>query len=687
MKRMRLKFDLRALFVMLMDALGVAVAVGLALWARFDFSVAQVPKQYVQAWLQYMPMDIILTLIIFLLFRMYRFVWRFVSIRDVTFMVIAVLAAFVVTDGLRYVLNAKLPRSVQFMQLVLEEILLVGIRCGMRFWELLKSLPRRKSTETDERIMLIGAGEGGRALAREILSNRHVSARICCAIDDNETKWGKYLEGIPIVGGRDSILYAARNNDITDIIFAIPSASKETRKEILNLCSQTGCRLRTLPFIIDAASGKFGMSDVEDVQVEDLLGREPIKLNTEALREFLEDKVVLVTGGGGSIGSELCRQVALRNPKQLIILDIYENNAYDIQQELKRHFGTALDLHVEIASVRDKVRIYEIFDTYRPDIVLHAAAHKHVPLMEACPSEAIKNNIFGTYHVVRAAEKFGVKKFVMISTDKAVNPTNCMGATKRFCEMILQSREDSLTEFCSVRFGNVLGSNGSVVPLFKKQLEEGGPVTITDKRIIRYFMTISEAAQLVLEAGAMAKQNQIFVLDMGEQVKILTLAENLIRLSGLEPYKDIDIIETGLRPGEKLYEELLMKRETLLATDNQKIFIEQQQTISEEDIRGYLETLDQALQDELPSEELIALLRTIIPTYRSPEEVNSEAIAKNAAEESNDEAAAENVEEEGNCEAVNEDTEEAANDEDAAEEAEEENCGVSVEEEAEMAVK
>jgi len=628
MERMRHKFDLRALFIMLMDALCVAIAMGLALWARFDFSVAQVPHPFIQAWLRYLPLDIVLTLIIFLLFRMYRFVWRFVSIRDVTFMVIAVLAAFAVTDGLRYALNAKLPRSVQFIQLVMEEILLVGLRCGMRFWELLKSLPRRKAAEADERIMLIGAGEAGRALAREILSNRHVSARVCCAIDDNETKWGKYLEGIPIVGGRDSILYAVRNDDITDIIFAIPSASRETRKEILNICSQTGCRLRTLPYIIDAASGKFGMSDVKDVQVEDLLGREPIKLNTEALREFLEDKVVLVTGGGGSIGSELCRQVALRNPRRLIVLDIYENNAYDIQQELKRHFGSELDLRVEIASIRDKERIYEIFDTYRPDLVFHAAAHKHVPLMEACPAEAIKNNIFGTYHVVRAAEKYGVKKFVMISTDKAVNPTNCMGATKRFCEMILQSREDSMTEFCSVRFGNVLGSNGSVVPLFKKQIEEGGPVTITDKRIIRYFMTISEAAQLVLEAGAMAKQNQIYVLDMGEQVKILTLAENLIRLSGLEPYKDIDIIETGLRPGEKLYEELLMKSETLSATNNQKIFVEQQQTISEEDIRGHLETLDQALQDELPPEELIALLRGIIPTYRSPEEVNNEAIAK-----------------------------------------------------------
>ena len=630
MEHKRHIFDLRALFIMLVDVLGVSIATALALWARFDFSVNQVPKEYIDVWLRYLTLDIILTIVIFLLFRMYRFVWRFVSIRDVTFMVIAVLVAFAVTDGLRYALHAWLPRSVQFMQLVLEEIILVGIRCGMRFWELLKSLPRRKTADADERIMLIGAGEAGRALAREILSNRHLSARVCCAIDDNETKWGKYLEGIPIVGGRDSILYSVRKEDITDIIFAIPSASLETRREILGICSQTGCRLRTLPFIIDAASGKLGMSDVKDVQVEDLLGREPIRLNTEVLREFLEDKVVLVTGGGGSIGSELCRQVAQRHPRQLIVLDIYENNAYDIQQELKRHFGTSLDLRVEIASVRDKDRIYEVFDTYRPDLVFHAAAHKHVPLMEACPAEAIKNNIFGTYHVVRAAEKYGTKKFVMISTDKAVNPTNCMGATKRFCEMILQSRADSATEFCSVRFGNVLGSNGSVVPLFKKQIEEGGPVTITDKRIIRYFMTISEAAQLVLEAGAMAKQNQIFVLDMGEQVKILTLAENLIRLSGLEPYKDIDIIETGLRPGEKLYEELLMKSETLLATANKKIFVEQQQHISEGDIRADLETLDRAIHDELPNEELIALLREIVPTYRSPEEVNSKAIAERA---------------------------------------------------------
>ena len=630
MGQLKRKFDARVLFIMLMDLLGVVIAAGVAIWVRYEFSVDKVPTFVINNWLRCLPTDIVLTIAIFALFRMYRFVWRFVSMRDVVYMIVGILAAVIVMDGVRLLLNAMLPRSVQFMQLILEEVILVGLRCGMRVWELIKSLPQRRSETTDERIMLIGAGEAGRALAREILSNRHISARICCAIDDNEAKWGKYLEGIPIVGGRDAILYAVRKENITDIIFAIPSATTATRREILDICSQTGCRLRTLPYIIEATNAKIGLSDVKDVQVEDLLGREPIRLNLEILREFLENKVVLVTGGGGSIGSELCRQVAQRNPRQLIVLDIYENNAYDIQQELKRHYGTKLDLRVEIASIRDKERIYEIFDTYRPDLVFHAAAHKHVPLMEACPSEAIKNNIFGTYHVVRAAEKYGTKKFVMISTDKAVNPTNCMGATKRFCEMILQSRAESETEFCSVRFGNVLGSNGSVVPLFKKQIAEGGPVTITDKRIIRYFMTISEAAQLVLEAGAMAKQNQIFVLDMGEQVKILTLAENLIRLSGLEPYKDIDIIETGLRPGEKLYEELLMQSETLLGTTNKKIFVEQQQTISEDEIAGYLETLDQALQKEESPEALIALLREIVPTYRAPEEVNSEAIARQA---------------------------------------------------------
>ena len=367
------------------------------------------------------------------------------------------------------------------------------------------------------------------------------------------------------------------------------------------------------------------LAAVKDVQIEDLLGREPVRLDTGALSGFLGGKTVLVTGGGGSIGSELCRQIARYDPRRLIVLDIYENSAYDLQQELVRACP-ALDLRVEIASIRDKERIYELFDTHRPQVVFHAAAHKHVPLMEACPEEAVKNNVFGTYHVVRAAEKYGVEKFVMISTDKAVNPTNVMGATKRFCEMILQSRTEGSTRFCAVRFGNVLGSNGSVVPLFRRQIEAGGPVTLTDRRIIRYFMTIPEAAQLVLEAGAMAKPGQIFVLDMGEPVKILTLAENLIRLSGLEPHKDIEIREIGLRPGEKLYEELLTDNGNLSTTSNEKIFVEEQETLSPDRIREGLKRLDRAVTEGASSEDVKALLRQLVPTYHSPDEINGAAV-------------------------------------------------------------
>jgi FlaA1/EpsC-like NDP-sugar epimerase len=369
-----------------------------------------------------------------------------------------------------------------------------------------------------------------------------------------------------------------------------------------------------------------GVNKLQSLKIEDLLGREPVKLDTEIINDFIRGKTVLVTGGGGSIGSELCRQIAANQPKKLIILDIYENNAYDIQQELIRTWGKALDLSVEIASVRDKAKMYHIFEKYLPNVVFHAAAHKHVPLMENNPEEAVKNNIFGTYHVVRAAEKYGVQKFVMISTDKAVNPTNVMGATKRFCEMILQSRRESITEFCSVRFGNVLGSNGSVVPLFEKQIAEGGPVTVTDKRITRFFMTIPEAVQLVLEAGAIATQNQIFVLDMGEPVTILSLAENMIRLHGLEPYKDIDIVEIGLRPGEKLYEELLMKSEHLTKMSD-KIFVEEQVDIPPETILAALEELDEAVTGEWTEERIAGLLHRIIPTYKTPEEINNTVTA------------------------------------------------------------
>ncbi|MBO4915859.1 MAG: polysaccharide biosynthesis protein [Oscillospiraceae bacterium] len=630
---------LKMLLIMVYDAISILIAGGLALLVRFDFSFDSIPETYLNGWFKFLPLQIGVTIVLFFLLHMYHFVWRNVSAHDVFYMVLCTAFAFTQVTVASVYLGDKQPKSVIFIQFVFELILLVGGRCVLRFWEAVKQLMRRSHGDFDQRILVVGAGEAGRILARELLMSSQLNAKLCCVVDDNESKWGKYLESAPIIGGRDVIPAAVRNEGITQIIVAIPSATPQQRSEILNICNMTGVRTRTLPGVYQFVNGETSLSNVRDVQVEDLLGRTPVHLNTEVIDRFLRGKTVLVTGGGGSIGSELCRQIAMRSPKSLIIVDIYENNAYDIQQELRRTYGDKLDLNVVIASVRDKARIYDIFEHYRPDLVFHAAAHKHVPLMEESPAEAIKNNIFGTYHVVRAAEKFGVKKFVMISTDKAVNPTNVMGATKRFCEMVLQSRFDSPTEYCAVRFGNVLGSNGSVVPLFKRQIEEGGPVTVTDKRIIRYFMTIPEAAQLVLEAGAMAKQSQIFVLDMGEPVRILDLAEKLIRLSGYEPYRDIEIREVGLRPGEKLYEELLMSSETLIKTDNEKIFVEQQQRIDPEQIMVDLTELDRAVTDEIPDAQLISTLRGMIPTYHAPEEVNRAAEKKMKEHEASGEAA------------------------------------------------
>ena len=618
-------FSRNTLIMILADIFSLIVAGGFALLVRFDFSFAQIPQEYLDHFIRILPLQVLLTLAVFWLMHMYHFVWRSVSAHDVVRMVPPVILADLSVLLLRMISGNPMPRSVTVIELMCQILLLIGSRCSLRLFSALSQGMLQRSGNYSERIMLIGAGEAGRMLAREYLTSRNVSAKLCCVIDDNEAKWGKYLEGIPVIGGRDKITEAANRFHITQIIFAIPTATAKEKKDILEICRDTGCRVRTVPGIYQLVSGEVTIAAVKDIQMEDLLGREPVKLNMEMMDRFLSGRIVLVTGGGGSIGSELCRQIAKYHPKKLIIVDIYENNAYDIQQELLRTYGDALDLRVEIASVRDKERIYGMFEALQPEIVFHAAAHKHVPLMEECPAEAIKNNIFGTYHVVRAAEKFGVKKFVMISTDKAVNPTNIMGATKRFCEMILQSRSMSTTEFCAVRFGNVLGSNGSVVPLFRKQIESGGPVTITDKRIIRYFMTIPEAAQLVLEAGAMAQQSQIFVLDMGDPVKILDLAEDLIRLSGLEPYRDIEIREIGLRPGEKLYEELLMKSETLIKTENSKIFIEQQQYIDPVEITEDLQYLDRAVSEDFDSEKLISILHGMVPTYHTPEEVNRQA--------------------------------------------------------------
>lgn len=611
----------RILTIILLDLILMVSCGGAAMLARFEFSFQAMPDELVVRLLGFIALQVVVTITVFFARKMYHYVWRSVSVYDVADMIISVMLAFMITYVLSHATRFRIPNSVAFIDLICVSISLVGMRCFLRFYEVaMRVMGHMQAGE--KRIMLIGAGEAGRVLLHEIRFSHRTAGKVYCIIDDNHSKWGKKMDGVLIAGGRDAIEEQVSKKKISEIIFAIPSATATEKQDILRICQKTGCRVRSLPGLYQMVNGEVSLSDVKTVQVEDLLGRDPVKLNASVLNNFMRDKVVLVTGGGGSIGSELCRQIVEYSPKQLIVLDIYENNAYDIQQELiSKHKN--LDLKVEIASIRDKERIYSLFDEYRPNIVFHAAAHKHVPLMEMCPEEAIKNNVFGTYHVVTAAEKYGVEKFVMISTDKAVNPTNFMGATKRFCEMVLQSRAGSNTEFCAVRFGNVLGSNGSVVPLFKRQIEAGGPITLTDKRIIRYFMTITEASQLVLEAGAMAKPGQIFVLDMGEPVKILTLAENLIRMSGLEPYKDIEIREVGLRPGEKLFEELLTADAGLSKTSNEKIFVEQQETVPQEYIAECLDKLESALDLDTSSEELIEIMRKMVPTYVEASTVNS----------------------------------------------------------------
>ena len=476
----------------------------------------------------------------------------------------------------------------------------------------------RESGKEPTRCMVIGAGSAGNEIIKEITTTQYLTMKVCCIIDDGKGCWGKKLRGVPILGGRDLIVQAAAEYNIAEIIIAIPSAKPSEIKEIVNICKETGCKMRILPGMYQLINGEVDVdvSKLRDVQIEDLLGREPITTNLDEVMGYVSGRVIMVTGGGGSIGSELCRQIAGHNPKQLVIVDIYENNAYDIQQELSRKFPD-LDLVVLIASVRNTLRMDKIFEEYRPEIVYHAAAHKHVPLMEDSPNEAIKNNVLGTLKVVQAADKWKVKKFVLISTDKAVNPTNVMGASKRICEMIVQTYNNrSETEFVAVRFGNVLGSNGSVIPLFKKQIEEGGPVTVTHPDIIRYFMTIPEAVALVLQAGAYAKGGEIFVLDMGEPVKILDLAENLIKLSGLRVGDDIEIVFTGLRPGEKLYEEMLMNEEELKQTDNKRIHIGKPINFDENEFMEQLGELKKFVEGEPDSVQVRSKIAEIVPTYQ-----------------------------------------------------------------------
>ena len=495
-------------------------------------------------------------------------------------------------------------------------LLTLGGRYGYRI--VFRYFKRKNESEIDKnalRTMIVGGGDAGSMLIREIRTSGKINLRPVCIIDDDKDKIGRKILNVPVVGNTESITENARKFGVQTIVVAMPAVGKKRVSEIISRCQEVKCPIKIIPGIYQLVNGQAMLSEMRDVDVNDLLGREPIKVNLNEVIGYIEGKTVLVTGGGGSIGSELCRQIASHKPKQLIILDIYENNAYNIQMELSRHYPD-LDMPVLIASIRDQDRIEDIFAAYRPEIVFHAAAHKHVPLMEVSPCEAIKNNVLGTYNVIRAADKFGVKRFIQISTDKAVNPTNVMGATKRICEMMIQTAgKHSETEFVAVRFGNVLGSNGSVIPLFKQQIREGGPVTVTHKDIIRYFMTIPEAVSLVLQAGAYAKGGEIYVLNMGEPVRIYDMAVNLIKLSGLEPDKDIEIRITGLRPGEKLYEERLMSEEGLLTTPNHMINIGKPMKIDEENLWRKVEALGKAAHEEVDAAEIKRLIADLVPTY------------------------------------------------------------------------
>ena len=556
--------------LMAADVLALCLASFLGLFVRFDLNISRIPPEYARAALEFLPYYILASLVIFFLARMYSTMWSVAGVREALHVVAACGLASLVQIAGMVLLQLSVPRSfflVSFAALCAEEL---GIRLSYR---VVISLFGNHSKKAAKRIMIVGAGTSGSVILKEMTTSSLVNGCVVCFVDDDKNKAGKFLNGVPVAGNRNDIPRLAEEYKIDEIYIAIPSASAKERKAIIEICRETGCQVKILPGIYQLINGEMSIAKLRNVEIEDLLGRDPIRVNLDEIMGYVSGKVVLVTGGGGSIGSELCRQVASHNPKQLIIFDIYENNAYDIQLELKEKYPD-LDLVVLIGSVRNTHRIETVFEKYRPDIVYHAAAHKHVPLMEDSPNEAIKNNVFGTYKTAKAADKYGTSRFVLISTDKAVNPTNIMGASKRMCEMVVQMMNArSKTDFVAVRFGNVLGSNGSVIPLFKKQIEQGGPVTVTHPDIIRYFMTIPEAVSLVLQAGAYARGGEIFVLDMGEPMKILDLAKNLIRLSGYTPDVDIPIVFTGLRPGEKLYEELLMNEEGMQETPNKLIHI------------------------------------------------------------------------------------------------------------------
>jgi FlaA1/EpsC-like NDP-sugar epimerase len=606
------KLIIRRFFLVMCDIVIIIVSNIMGLLLRFDLSLSKVTPHFMESIWDYLPINIILTLIVFYLFKMYHSLWRYAGVIEMQNVFSACVVASVIQFlGLK-ALRLEVPRSYYFLYGGVLLLLTIGSRFTYRF--LRSKLHARRNRGDLKKVMIIGGGNAANALIKEIVTSDHIrNMTVKCVIDDDPAKQGSYIQGIKVVGTRYNIVECATFYQIDEIMIAMPSASKKIIREIVDICKETECELKILPGMYQFMNGEVSISKLRKVDVEDLLGRDSIKVDLDSIMGYVKGKVVLVTGGGGSIGSELCRQLAAHEPKQLIVFDIYENNAYDIQQELLKKYPN-LDLVVLIGSVRNTSRINYVFKTYHPNIVYHAAAHKHVPLMEVSPNEAVKNNVLGTWKTVQAANLYGVERFVLISTDKAVNPTNVMGATKRICEMIVQTyNKRSKTDFVAVRFGNVLGSNGSVIPLFKKQIAVGGPVTVTHPDIIRYFMTIPEAVSLVLQAGAYAKGGEIFILDMGEPVKILDLAVNLIRLSGYKPYDDIDIEFTGLRPGEKLFEELLMDEEGMQDTENKLIHIGKPIEIDEEKFLRQLEDLNQVCLAE--PMEIRRMIKEIVPTY------------------------------------------------------------------------
>ena len=645
-KRLRLEpWHKVAGILLILDIISVNLAYFLALWLRFDLHFSGIPSVYLSAWKKFTLIYTVVCIVVFWLLRLYHSLWRYASFDELARVTIASIITTVCHIVGITLLFQRMPVSYHLFGAMFQFVCVLGYRFAYRFMLLMRQRNGGGGDTARNRVMIIGAGAAGQMILRDIRRTTDLRDKVVCFIDDDPNKWSRYIDGVQIIGGRDDILGAVEKYSVNKIYLAIPSASAEARRDILNICKETGCELKNLPGMYQFVLGDVSVSALKEVAIEDLLGREPIHVELEEVFNLISGKVVMVTGGGGSIGSELCRQIAAHNPKQLIIFDIYENNAYSIQLELKKKYPD-LDLVTLIGSVRDSRRIFEVFRTYRPEFVYHAAAHKHVPLMEDSPCEAIKNNAIGTYKTAYAAMVHGCKRFVLISTDKAVNPTNIMGASKRLCEMVIQSFDakikagkanelpqifthedgshmkeksfnwkDCKTEFVAVRFGNVLGSNGSVVPLFKKQIEEGGPVTVTHPDINRFFMLIPEAVGLVLQAGTYANGGEIFVLDMGEPVKIDTLARNMIKLSGLRPDVDIKVEYTGLRPGEKLYEEKLMAEEGLKKTPNNLIHIGCPIPFDTDEFLGQLEELT-ATAYRNDEEGIRKLVEKIVTTYK-----------------------------------------------------------------------